>query len=687
MKYTPLPIEEPEHIKESLSLKIGDSDTGYHFKKVMKLGSHLFAPSVPLAGVADYMVQWFKAMVGNNGSITTGSEDQDTQAKKESRIYNMTFGLTGDTVKSDASPPTLNDSIKPYLQYSSLSSLKEADGYRHISARRPRPNGDDEEQHTNDPVAGQLMFAAPRLRRLQPEEKTPVHQEPETIWSEAEQMAQIACWEYDTATEAFSSTAYLSKLLRAPEGKAIDHFLSLLPYFAEPDREALFHGWNQALYFGCDFNHVCRLSHTKEPLWLKLIIKAIYKDAKLLKVVGTLQDVTEFQEAAVKLEEDKVTAEQATKVKSEFVSLMSHEIRTPLNAIMGLTHLLLQEEDIAEEHRNYLQSIHFSSHNMLSLINNTLDYSRIEAGKIELEKVNFDLHDLLKSIHRSLHLRASEKQLSFDLCTDKDTPAEVAGDPARLTQILNNLTSNAIRFTDKGSIKLAVDVVYQSDSDWILEFSVTDTGVGIPEERQQEIFESFVQASAATHRQFGGTGLGLAITKKLVELHKGNIRVKSNPGLGSTFSVRLRYLKPHTAFVTLDKACQTETLEERLKDVKVLVVDDNPINKMVASKLLLSWHADVDTAEDGPSALEKIRNGAFDLVLMDLHMPNMNGFEAITEIRKLGKTMPVIALTANASEEEKKKILELGGNDYITKPFVPQVLCNTLLHHLNTASA
>jgi signal transduction histidine kinase/CheY-like chemotaxis protein len=686
MKYTPLSIEEPEHIRESLSLKIGDSDTEQHFKKVMKLGSQLFAPSVPLAGVADYMVQWFKAMVGINGSLTTGSEAQDTEANQESSLSNMKLGLTGDAVQFDASP-TLNYSKKPHLQFNSLSSLKAADGYIIKAASRPHPKDDGQERHTDDLVVGQLMFAAPRLRRLHPEENTPVKHEPETLWSEAEQLAQIACWEYDTATETFTSTAYLSKLLRAPDGKTLDHFLSLLPYFAEPDREALFHGWNQALYFGHDFNQICRLSHIKEPVWLKLAIKAIYKDATLVKVIGTLQDVTVFKEAEVKLEEEKAAAEQATKVKSEFVSLMSHEIRTPLNAIMGLTHLLLQEENMKEEHRDYLQSIHFSSQNMLSLINNTLDYSRIEAGKIELEKINFDLKDLLKSIYRSLHIRASEKQLNFELCIDKDTPAEVAGDPARLTQILNNLTSNAIRFTDKGSVKLAVDVVYQSDSDWILEFSVTDTGVGIPEERQQEIFESFVQASAATHRQFGGTGLGLAITKKLVEIHKGNIRVKSTLGLGSIFSVRLRYVKPQPAFATLDKACLTDTLEERLKDVKILVVDDNPINKMVASKLLLSWHADVDTAEDGHSALEKIKHEAFDLVLMDLHMPGMNGFEAITEIRKLGKTMPVIALTANASDEEKKKILALGGNDYITKPFVPQVLCNTLLHHLDAANA
>ncbi|MDX5483298.1 MAG: response regulator, partial [Hymenobacteraceae bacterium] len=355
---------------------------------------------------------------------------------------------------------------------------------------------------------------------------------------------------------------------------------------------------------------------------------------------------------------------------------------TPLNAIMGLTYLLLQDEDMAPDRKENLQSIHFSSQNMLSLINNILDFSRIEAGRIELEKVNFKLKDMIRSIHRSLYLRAAEKKLSFELHIDKAIPDEVAGDPARLTQIINNLTSNAIKFTDKGSVRLSVNLVYQSDQDQVLEFSVADTGVGIPLDKQQLVFESFVQASASTHRQYGGSGLGLAITKKIVELHNGTLHLESEPGKGSVFTVRIRFAKPQPTLVDLQEAEVVEFEEPELQNARILVIDDNAFNKMVASKLLLSWQAEVDTADDGVSALEKIRENAYDLVLMDLHMPRMSGFEAIAEIRQLGEQMPIIALTANASEEEKHKTLALGGNDYISKPFVPQRLYSKLLHHL-----
>ncbi|MFD3000936.1 response regulator [Pontibacter toksunensis] len=512
------------------------------------------------------------------------------------------------------------------------------------------------------------------LRKFKAEPATPGVNEADALRKETEQLAKMCSWGYTIDSQEFFCTEFVHTLLRIPAGKTISDFHSFLPYFVEEDRETLSSDWSQALRSGKAFSSVTRLGHVQENTWIRLSINPVYKEGILIKMIGTLQDVTDSKETELKVTGEKEKAEQATKAKSEFVSLMSHEIRTPLNAIMGLTYLLLQEENIDQKHKENLQSIHFSSQNMLALINNTLDFSRIEAGKIEIEKVNFQLTDLLKKIHRSLSNRALEKQLDFSLCIGENTPAEVAGDPARLTQVLNNLMSNAIKFTNKGSVKLSVDVVYQSDNDWVLEFSVADTGVGIPEDRQQQIFESFVQASAATHRQYGGTGLGLAITKKIVELQNGSILLKSTPGEGSVFSVRLRFVKPSASYDSHQSFGQDTLFNSTLKDAKVLVIDDNAMNNMVASKLLSSWQAEVDTAGDGLAALEKIKVNTYDLVLMDLQMPVMNGFDAIAEIRKMGYNMPIIALTANASEEEKKRILAIGGNDYLTKPFVPQEL-------------
>jgi len=505
------------------------------------------------------------------------------------------------------------------------------------------------------------------------------------LFAETEYMLKVSSLEYDVATHHFFCTQNTFSLLRIPQDKSVTSFLSFLPLIIADDRDTLKNNWNQALNFGFEFDQITRLANTTKNVWLKFKVKPVCDDTRVIKIIGTIQDVSEYVENETQLQADKIKAEKALQVKSEFISLMSHEIRTPLNAIMGLTYLLLQEEEVAAAHREHLQSINFSSQNLLSLVNKTLDFSRIEAGKIELEKVNFPLKDLLKDIHRSLYLRASEKQLALELAIDPNTPEEVAGDPSRLTQILNNLISNAIKFTESGSVKLSVNVVYFSNQDWVMEFAVADTGIGIPAEQQQLIFESFVQANISTHRQYGGTGLGLAITKKIVELHKGSIHIESEPGKGSVFTIRLRYVKPQPTLITLQKTDAIKIKDSKLRDVKVLVIDDNIFNKMVASKLLASWQAEVDTAEDGFTALEKIKSAPYDIILMDLHMPGMNGFEAITAIRNLGLQVPIIALTANNSEEEKNRILALGGNDYLTKPFIPGELYNKLTHHLHFA--
>ncbi|MFD2069543.1 ATP-binding protein, partial [Pontibacter silvestris] len=467
-------------------------------------------------------------------------------------------------------------------------------------------------------------------------------------------------------------TPHAGLLLGLPQGSSSGGFSSLTSPFGAAERERLGLAWGQLLSGSGELDEVLPVGDR----WLRLRGRA----AGPARVVGTVQEVTERHEVESRLRAEREAAVGAARAKSEFVSLMSHEIRTPLNAIMGLTHLLLQGEEVSGEPRENLNAIHFSSQNLLSLINNTLDFSRMEAGKIELERVNFRLRDLLKGIHRSLQLRASEKRLGFVLSVDPGAPDEVCGDPARLTQIVNNLASNAIKFTERGRVSISVDVAYQSDRDWVLEFTVSDTGVGVPADRQESIFESFVQASASTHRQYGGTGLGLAITKKIVELHRGSIRLRSEPGVGSEFTVRLRYARPEPSLGSLPASVVAG--RGALRDARVLVIDDNAINKMVASKLLVGWEADVDTAGDGEEALEKVLSRPYDLVLMDLHMPGMSGFEAIEEMRRLGLGMPVVALTANASEEERVRILSVGGNDYLTKPFVPQELYERLSHHL-----
>ncbi len=507
------------------------------------------------------------------------------------------------------------------------------------------------------------------------------------LTEEIESLLEVGLWEYSIESGEFFYTDYIHTLLNIPSEVSLPGFEALLPYLREEDRSSLKAAWNDMLNRGEKFERLLEVLSPTGSRWVRFKTKPVFRQEQLSKIVGTLQDVTDAveKEQALKVEREK--AERLAQVKTEYVSHMSHEIRTPLNAIMGLTYLLLQEEGLKEEYRDNLNSIHFSSQNLLALVNNTLDFSKIEAGKVELEKVNFHLKDLLKNTHQALCLRSAEKKVDFELSIDPRTPEEVAGDPVRLMQILNNLLSNAIKFTEKGSVKMGVEVIYQTDKEWVLDFSVADTGIGIPLEKQKSVFESFVQANSSTHRQFGGSGLGLAITKNLVDLHKGNILLKSTPGKGTVFTVRLRYVKPQASLVTVPRACSAKVSSTKLRGVKILVVDDNVMNKTVATKLLTSWHAEVDTAEDGLTALEKINSNAYDLVLMDLYMPVLDGFHAVSRMREAGHQVPVIALTANGSEEERKRIVEAGVQGYLSKPFVPQDLFNKLLQHLDSKKA
>ncbi|WP_162054834.1 ATP-binding protein [Pontibacter pamirensis] len=679
MKIITLPIEESSHIKKSLSHKIGEPGSERNHHNAIELPSEITSPSVRIKCFAAYCKQWLKLILGFTTKDTASSRSLSTG------VGNMKAVKESDTDETMSFDSSFNTAISKgaNVKFNHLFPLKASDEKSAGAGSLHDTRKKDQRLRTGIYTQRDKDRKTVEPHRLKAEETSkPKHSEAGALLAETEQIARIGSWEYTVEAHNFFCTDFVYTLLRIPTKKTVSSFLSFLQYFIEEDRPKLTHGWSQALSNGKALNCVTRLGHLQENTWVRVIMKPVYKDNRLLKVIGTLQDVTDCIETQMQLLAEKEKAEQSTKAKSEFVSLMSHEIRTPLNAIMGHTYLLLQEENVAQEHKENLQSIHFSSQNMLTLINNTLDFSRIEAGKIELEKVNFQLTDLLKKIIRALSTRASEKHLNLVLNLGEDTPSEVAGDPARLTQILNNLISNAIKFTISGSVTLSVEVVYQSNDDWVLEFMVTDTGVGIPVDKQQKIFESFVQASAATHRQYGGSGLGLAITKKIVELQNGSIHLISTPGAGSEFAVRLRFLKPDISLESLKAIEPAQKSASTLKDAKVLVIDDNIFNNMVASKLLISWQAEVDTAGDGFAAIEKMKTTAYDLVLMDLHMPVMNGFEAMAEIRSLGYTLPIIALTANACEDEKKIILALGGNDYITKPFAPQELQDKMLKHL-----
>ncbi len=390
------------------------------------------------------------------------------------------------------------------------------------------------------------------------------------------------------------------------------------------------------------------------------------------------RDITEDRQIKQELVEAKEKAIAASRVKAQFLSSMSHEIRTPMNAVIALIHILMQENP-REDQQDHLSTLKFSAENLLGLINDILDFSKIEAGKIEFRQIRFNLHQVTQTIHHGLGSQAQEKEVDLVLNLAPNVPRFIKGDALRLTQVLNNLVGNAVKFTDEGKVVLSISVKEEMDQQVLLHFEVKDTGIGIPEEKLDSIFEDFSQVSDETIRQ--GTGLGLAITKELLALQGSSIQVSSILGQGSTFEFSLKFDR----CTACDTAVETEVIEKELPanltdsllGIKLLLVEDNLINQKVTMNFLRKWGLEVDIADNGQIAVDLVKEKDYHVVLMDLQMPVMNGVEATKVIRSMkGKylQLPIIALTASAVLEVKDEAIEAGLDDFVTKPFVPEKL-------------
>ncbi|PIB34269.1 hypothetical protein BFP72_01890 [Reichenbachiella sp. 5M10] len=381
-------------------------------------------------------------------------------------------------------------------------------------------------------------------------------------------------------------------------------------------------------------------------------------------------------------------AEAAAKIKSEFLSVMSHEIRTPMNAVIGMIHLLLSENPKKSQMDN-LKTLKFSAENLLVLINDILDYSKVEAGKIKLEDISFDLRELTKGIGNAHEIRASDNGILFNILIDHRIPSALQGDPARITQILNNLISNAIKFTPKGEVRLLINLKEHRNKVVKLQFIVEDTGIGISKDKMEVIFESFTQAHTDTSRKFGGTGLGLAITKRLIALFQSQIYVESELGVGSKFffTLELKESSALESIINLDP----EDLTPQVRNKRVLIVDDNEVNLVMAQKFVQKWGMHCETVLSGEEALQAVFNEDYDIILLDLQMPDMDGYETARTIRSLDnhslQHIPIIAVSADTLDRVHQNITEAGIDDFIAKPYNPQDLLAIISKHLNQKQA
>lgn len=447
-----------------------------------------------------------------------------------------------------------------------------------------------------------------------------------------------------------------------------------IDFFDEASKSIITEAFTRCLSEGIPYDLTLGIISGKgNHKWVRAIGAPQYEGREVVKIFGVFQDITEQVKAERELIAARFSAEEAAQAKTMFLSNMSHEIRTPLNALIGSTHLMLQDEP-TDDQKEMLEIMQFSGNNLLSLVNDILDYNKMEAGKLSLESIEVEIPKFLSSLSQSHQYRAKEKGISLKVEVGEGVPSHILADPTRLTQIINNLTSNAIKFTETGGVTIRVEVNSEAAEGMAnLSLSVIDTGIGIPVDKLEDVFGSFTQASAETTRKYGGTGLGLAISKNLVELMEGRISLESQVGQGSVFTVS----------ITVPVATGTSKLETKpimqgqdfpLKDCSILLVEDNAVNVKIATKFLKKWGADVALANNGQEAIDLVRKESYNIVLMDIRMPVLGGVEATTEIRTFNTTTPIVALTASTLAEVREEFMEIGFNGFITKPFRPAEL-------------
>lgn len=494
-----------------------------------------------------------------------------------------------------------------------------------------------------------------------------------------QQMGKMGGWEFNVITGETFWTREIYDLREVPYDFPIT-FQAAASFYHPEDQEIFIAAREELSHHKTPYDLELRhISAKGKKTWVRSIGRAVFNaNGQLTHFRGIIMDITDKKDTELDLMAARDNAQKAAQSRSDFLSVMSHEIRTPLNAIIGIAGIL--EDHPATEQAEVVHNLQFSANHLLGLINDILDFSKMEAGKIELENIPFHPDALLQGIVRNYQPMAGQKGIAL-LTRIDPLPPTLKGDPVRISQILNNLLNNAIKFTSEGAVTLEVHKEACTTGNCTLSFAVKDTGVGIVPEMQDKIFDTFVQEDSATTRHHGGTGLGLAITKKLVTLHNSTITLESKKNEGATFRFQISFDAPETVPTTIP--AKNKRPEGFLKGMKLLVVEDNSINIRILELQLKNSGALIETASNGRLALEKIKQQPFDGIILDLHMPEMNGYETIPHIQQLQPEAFIIVLTADIMPEVTERLARLHVKDMLPKPYAAEDLLDILAHYNN----
>lgn len=497
--------------------------------------------------------------------------------------------------------------------------------------------------------------------------------------SQAQKIARIGNWEFNFRTsEVYWSEEMYNIFEVDPKHFKLehDHYKTLIhPEEREEFRELMKKSASSGEHINKDLRAIL-----PDGTFKFINVQAYYEfdhRGEKQKLVGTVQDVNQRKIVESQLIEARMAAEESGKIKEQFLANMSHEIRTPMNAIIGFTNLMIGQDNFSPEQKKYIRAIHDAGEHLMVIINDILDFSKIQSGKMVIEKLDFSLPELVEKVINLFRQKADEKGIQLSYTIEENVPMHLTGDPVRLNQVLVNLISNAVKFTENGYVKLGIRHLTTTDSMVRVRITAEDTGIGVPEEKLNTIFESFTQASNDTTRKYGGTGLGLTIVKKIIELQHGSIAVQSKPGQGTVFVVDLPFERSISDSFkgkrSTENAVTAEAPADYPRDIRVLMAEDNELNQTLAASVFrkIGWHLDI--AGNGKIAIEKLGSGHYDILLMDIQMPEMDGYTATLKIRNElslpASQIPIMAITAHALNSEVKKCLDAGMNDYIAKPF------------------